>query len=509
MVTQRDRRNGVVGDLGIKAPCRCATTANITLSGLQAIDGITVVADDRVLVKDQTDSTENGIYLASSSTWQRALDFDGIDDVVNGTLVAITNGTVQANQIWQLVATNPIVIDTTEIEFTYILTTNSSNNLSTLAALASVANLSALAGLTGASAKFPKFTGAGTMELEDYIEFSNKNAIINGDFNIWQRGTSFAAVANGDYTADRIIYIKSGAMVHTITQSADVPTVAEAGRLFNYSMKIDCTTVDASIGSADHCFVSQRIEGFNFLPLAQKKMTFSTWVKATKTGVYCAAFQNNGSDRSFVSEITINNADTWEKKTITVDASPSAGNWNYENGVGLRVDIILAAGSSFQTTPNAWQTGNFLCTSNQVNGCDNTANDFYTTGWQLEEGSVATPFEYKIFQQSLLDCKRYFQKSYNYDKFLGEITETGEERFKSSATDLLAFTKLEVEMRIPPSITIVSPLTGTSNKVANFTSSSDITPIVSSIGKRGFSLDLTGITSGHNFGYQYYAGAEL
>ena len=141
------------------------------------------------------------------------------------------------------------------------------------------ANLSALAGLTGAAKKLPFFTGSGQMGVADL--FSNKNAIINGDFNIWQRGSSFISIADQQYSADRWIYAKSGAMVHDISRTTDVPTAAQAGRVFNYSLLIDCQTIDNSISATDYCVIEQRIEGYNFLPIAQKPLTLSFWVKAT------------------------------------------------------------------------------------------------------------------------------------------------------------------------------------------------------------------------------------
>ncbi len=115
-----DRLNSVLAALAIKAPCLAATTANITLSGLQTIDGIVLSADDRVLVKDQTDATENGIYAASTSTWQREPDFDGNLDVVKGTMVRITDGTVNQDAYFAVATSNPIVIGTTSITFTQV-----------------------------------------------------------------------------------------------------------------------------------------------------------------------------------------------------------------------------------------------------------------------------------------------------------------------------------------------------------------------------------------------------
>lgn len=121
-MTTTDQRYGVDSGKAVKVPCRCATTANITLSGTQTIDGIAVVADDRVLVKDQTTATENGIYVASSGNWTRALDFDGSRDVVKGTRVWVNSGTINANLEFYVTTSDPITIDSSNIAFSSYLT---------------------------------------------------------------------------------------------------------------------------------------------------------------------------------------------------------------------------------------------------------------------------------------------------------------------------------------------------------------------------------------------------
>lgn len=231
-----------------------------------------------------------------------------------------------------------------------------------------------------------------------------KNAIINGNFNVWQRGTGFSSIANNTYTADRFQYAKSGAMVHDVARDTDVPSSVNA----NYSMKIDCTTADASIGATDLCGIHHRIEGYNFLPFVGKTATLSFWVKATKTGTYCIAFANSGADRSYVAEYTINSASTWEKKTITLTFDYSGGTWDYTNDVGLQMSWILASGSNYQTTADVWQSGNYNKTSNQVNGCDNIDNNFWIAQVQLELGAEATEFEHLPIDQEILMCKRYY-----------------------------------------------------------------------------------------------------
>ena len=319
---------------------------------------------------------------------------------------------------------------------------------------------------------------------------SNKNAIINGDFNIWQRGTSFTSVFNTAHTADRLKYLKNGSMVHDISRSTDVPNFAQSNRLFNYSALIDCQTADASIGAAELCHLSHDVEGFNFLPLAQKSMTLSFFVKATKTGIYCVSFRNAGLDRSFVAEYTINASDTWEFKTITIAASPSAGTWNYLNGVGININFTLAAGSNFQTTANSWQTGSYLATSNQVNACDSTSNNFIICGVQLEAGSVATPFENRTIQEELALCQRYFEKSYDLDVTVGTLTTNNTSIHtiaRAGATGLSCSVSFKTFKRAIPSVVLYNPSVA-NNQARNTDLATDgSSTLTGNVGMSGFS----------------------
>lgn len=121
-MTTIDRRYGVAEGVAVKAPCVCATTANITLAGTQTIDGVAVVADDRVLVKDQTTGSQNGIYDVSSGNWTRAKDFDGAYDIVQGTRVWVNSGSISANTEYVVTTSGTITIDSTSIAFSSLLT---------------------------------------------------------------------------------------------------------------------------------------------------------------------------------------------------------------------------------------------------------------------------------------------------------------------------------------------------------------------------------------------------
>ena len=111
-----DRRLGLVGNTALKAPCDLATTANITLSGEQSIDG-TTTSSSRVFVKNQTTTADNGIYDTSSGSWTRARDFDGSYDVVTGTIITVTGGSANSHTVWLITNTGTITIGTTGLTF--------------------------------------------------------------------------------------------------------------------------------------------------------------------------------------------------------------------------------------------------------------------------------------------------------------------------------------------------------------------------------------------------------
>lgn len=232
-----------------------------------------------------------------------------------------------------------------------------------------------------------------------------RNKIINGKMDFSRRAASFAAIATGAYSLDRFIYVNTSAAVATISQdTASVPATNE----FQNALKYIITTADAAIAAGDAALISQRIEGYNVRDLIGRDLTVSFWVRSAKTGTHCVALRNSVNDRSHVKEYTINVANTWEYKTLTVPAGLiTAGTWNWTTGLGLEVGFVLAAGATYQTAKDAWQVGNFLATANQVNCLDTIGNIFAITGVQLEVGAQATPFEHRHYTTELSLCERY------------------------------------------------------------------------------------------------------
>lgn len=108
---------GELQKLDAKQSVRAATVANITLSGAQTIDGVTLTVGDRVLVKDQTTAAQNGIYLVAAQSWTRATDADNGTKLSSGARVAVEEGTVNAGKVWYLATAGAIAVGTTALLF--------------------------------------------------------------------------------------------------------------------------------------------------------------------------------------------------------------------------------------------------------------------------------------------------------------------------------------------------------------------------------------------------------
>jgi len=250
-----------------------------------------------------------------------------------------------------------------------------------------------------------------------------RNIIINGDMSIAQRGTSQSGITSaGYYSIDR--YRVSGNIPGTWTMSQDTDVPTNQG--FATSLKMDCTT-SASQSASDTMNIIQRIEGQNLQYLKKgtanaESLTASFWVKSNKTGTYILALNDVDNTRYIANSYTIDTANTWEKKTITF-VGDTSGTLDNDNGDSLELTFWLSAGSdnSSGTLPTSWES---TVTANravgQVNLADNTANEWYITGVQLEAGTTASDFEFLPHDVNLLRCQRYyFNSEYNTSSTLG------------------------------------------------------------------------------------------
>jgi hypothetical protein len=220
-----------------------------------------------------------------------------------------------------------------------------------------------------------------------------KNRIINGAMNIWQRGTTFTAIGTGLYTADRWQTSIAGTSLNlTVTQSTSVPSVD-----YLYSLQFQQVT-NAATSVTDYS-ARQRFELANVRDLAGGSVAVSFWYRSNVVGTHGVRIiplgTTGGVDTSVA--ITVNSANTWEYKTVTITALSALTSWGAtaDNGAALILDIGLRVGGVGQTTINT--------------------NDYFNvTQVQLEKGSTATPFEFRSIGQELALCQRYFQASRKY-----------------------------------------------------------------------------------------------
>ena len=246
--------------------------------------------------------------------------------------------------------------------------------------------------------------------FQDNVKF--RNIIINGDMSQSQRGTSFSSQTAEHFVVDRFKMFVNGAMgTWTTSQSTTVPT----GQGFAKSLKMDCTTADASPASTDILSVQQRFEGQNLQYLKKgtssaESLTASFWVRSNKTGTYIAELEDRDNTRYVSQSYTISSADTWEKKTVTFPGDTS-GAFTNDNGESLRLNFWLGGGATWTsgTLGTTWHTTSANRAVGQVNLADSTSNEWYITGVQLEAGSVASDFEFLPADVSLERCNRYFQ----------------------------------------------------------------------------------------------------
>ena len=238
-----------------------------------------------------------------------------------------------------------------------------------------------------------------------------KNRIINGAMVIDQRNAGAAVTINTasyTYTMDRWAALGQATDgVYTIQRS----TTAPAG--FINSLLATVTTADTSIGVSQYYLFKHAFEGFNIADLGwgaagAATVTLSFWVRSSLTGVFSGSITNGGYTRAYPFSYTINAANTWEQKSITI-AGDTTGTWPTDNTNGMNLYLDLGSGSSNKGTANAWVGSGFVGVTGSVNLIGTNGATFYITGVQLERGSTASSFEYRPYGTELQLCQRYYQ----------------------------------------------------------------------------------------------------
>lgn len=239
-----------------------------------------------------------------------------------------------------------------------------------------------------------------------------RNRLINGAmvFDQRQNGGVVTNAANIAYVLDRWLYNASQASKFTIQQNAGGVTPPTG---FTNYLGVTSTS-SYSIGSTDTFTISQFIEGSNVSDLAfgtasASSITVSFWVRSSKTGSFGLIVRNSALNRNYGTLYTINAANTWEYKSVTIPGD-TTGTWLTDNGIGLRLSFNIGAGSSTKVTANAWTAGTYSGVSGQTDIVNTNGATLYITGVQLEKGTTATSFDCRSIGTELALCQRYYTR---------------------------------------------------------------------------------------------------
>jgi hypothetical protein len=239
---------------------------------------------------------------------------------------------------------------------------------------------------------------------------SDRNRIINGAMLVDQRRAYVVANSQTDvYVSDRFRFLASGggnANVQTVTN--DGPTGVSRN-----SAKITVATQDTSLAAGDYYLFRQGIEGNLIQDLgfgsANTPITISFYVKSSVTGLFGGSIRNPNDTRCYVYNYTINAANTWERKIISLTVD-NTGTYGTGTDLGLYLVWSLGHGANATSSTTGWQAAGY----NQSTGCTNLFNTASATwqisGVQLEIGPTATPFQTRDIETELGKCQRYFER---------------------------------------------------------------------------------------------------
>jgi len=247
-----------------------------------------------------------------------------------------------------------------------------------------------------------------------------KNMVYNGAMQVFQRGNSKDTISNDDCTADRwavqgVSNLDQANVDYDRTGVGQTDTSVPDG--FANALKISLDASETTLESSEYVILLQKLEGQDLQHLRKgfsdaKKLTLSFWVRSSVASTYTVEFKDQDNTRNIGKTYTVDAADTWEYKTITIEGD-TTGKLDNDNNLSFIVFFWLDAGSAFTsgTFSTAWQAQDTDERVYDTTGwAESSSPTFYITGVQLEVGSTATEFEHRSYGEELQLCRRYFQK---------------------------------------------------------------------------------------------------
>lgn len=333
----------------------------------------------------------------------------------------------------------------------------------------------------------------------DLRDNQTQNHFMNGALEVWQRGVGPTQISSVAYVADRINQTENLATgAATIERSTDVP----AGKGFFYSALLTVTAAQSVIAAGEIAFIQHVMEGNILRNIRGKNATLKFWIKSSQVGTRYISFRNGAVDRTLLKAFTINVANTWEQKEIQFTHNET-GTWLYDNGAGLRIALVLVAGTTWQTaTVDSWLAGQFYSTSSGANFFATNGSTMFVTGFQLNEGwNTDVPFTLHAGSpdKELYSCKRYYESGGHAATDVGNA---------SGVLGGFGICRYSVEKRATPVLVITG--NGTPNQFRNDNNgATEGTATVGSNGPTQHGVRSTaGLTDNVQYSYGFTADAD-
>ena len=345
-----------------------------------------------------------------------------------------------------------------------------------------------------------------------------RNKIINGACVIDQRnaGASVTPIGSSGFAVDRWQYF-TNATAGAFNAGQNLNSVTPPSGFTKY-LGYQVASAQTPTGTNAY-FFGQKIEGFNVADLGwgasgAQPISISFWVRSSLTGTHSGNVQNTSNARSYVFSYSINSANTWEYKTISV-AGDTTGTWPTDNTTGLIIYFNLGCGTGIQTTAGSWNAAQYIGVTGGVSVVSNASATWYITGVQLEAGTTASPFEYRQYGTELALCQRYASSTFPQGTAWAQNAgRNGAVSLMSQSTSArqLGYFTFPVTMRTNPTLTSYSPFAATSAWWNDTNSAAEgAATFTASIGDRGQGIFTTNVASGVSqvFLIHVSASAEL
>ena len=303
---------------------------------------------------------------------------------------------------------------------------------------------------TASSTNAISLASDGTCTANITNNLSNKRININGSINVNQRGNTTGITSTGYHGPDRFRSTIYGG-TFSFSQADSGSTLPEFPKCF----KVDCTSAASAPTGTQECKIGYDMEGQDVQHLcygssSAKKTTLTFYIRSNKTETYTVwYYRPDGGGRMNGVNFSVSSANTWEKKTITIDGDTTEVIPN-DNTSGLKFEFVLASGTDYKS--GSALNGNWAArvdvnryVGNTGTFGQSTDDVIEITGIQFEVSDYGTSYEHRSFGQELELCKRYYQVLIEGDdNYMGGVG------YQYSGTLAITQIQFTTEMRITP-----------------------------------------------------------